>query len=263
MLICPICRAPLSAVENGVACPANHRFDRARQGYLNLLPCSTRTAAIRATTVPWSKHGDAFDGGHYAPLARRLAELAAERAPQRWLDIGCGEGYYTAQLAEALPDAEGYALTSPAKRSSAPANARRNWNGWWRAWLACRWPMPAAICWPAYSARWTGRKRDACSPGGGLLRMGPTRDHLWELRARLYDEVRDYDDEKHLSLIPDGMRLTHSETLSYELQLDDAQARADLGDDPARLRARAARRRHRHAAGGAGCDTLRLDRTNF
>ena len=38
MLICPICQAPLSAVENGVGCPANHRFDRARQGYLNLLP---------------------------------------------------------------------------------------------------------------------------------------------------------------------------------------------------------------------------------
>ncbi|WP_376781629.1 putative RNA methyltransferase, partial [Stutzerimonas balearica] len=38
MLTCPICQAPLAAVERGVACPANHRFDRARQGYLNLLP---------------------------------------------------------------------------------------------------------------------------------------------------------------------------------------------------------------------------------
>ena len=37
-LICPLCSAPLSAVDHGVACPANHRFDRARQGYLNLLP---------------------------------------------------------------------------------------------------------------------------------------------------------------------------------------------------------------------------------
>jgi len=51
-----------------------------------------------------------LDGGHYAPLARRLAGLAAERAPQRWLDIGCGEGYYTAQIADALPHADGYAL---------------------------------------------------------------------------------------------------------------------------------------------------------
>ena len=38
MLACPICSEPLNAVENGVVCPAGHRFDRARQGYLNLLP---------------------------------------------------------------------------------------------------------------------------------------------------------------------------------------------------------------------------------
>ncbi|HLV16926.1 MAG TPA: SAM-dependent methyltransferase, partial [Pseudomonas sp.] len=38
MLICPLCRNPLDAVENGVACATGHRFDRARQGYLNLLP---------------------------------------------------------------------------------------------------------------------------------------------------------------------------------------------------------------------------------
>jgi 23S rRNA (guanine745-N1)-methyltransferase len=65
-------------------------------------------------------------------------------------------------------------------------------------------------------------------PGGGLLRMGPTRVHLMELRQKLYDEVRDYDDQKHLELIPAGMRLAHSETLSFPLLLADAQARADL-----------------------------------
>ncbi len=198
MLICPICQAPLSAVENGVACPANHRFDRARQGYLNLLPVQHKNSRDPGDNQAMVEARRRFlDGGHYAPLARRLAELAAERTPQRWLDIGCGEGYYTAQLAAALPDAEGYALDI-----SREAIKR-----------ACK---------RAPQLEWL------LSPGGGLLRMGPTREHLWELRARLYDEVRDYDDEKHLSLIPDGMRLTHSETLSYELQLDDAQARADL-----------------------------------
>ena len=31
MLICPLCSAALGEVDNGVACPAGHRFDRARQ----------------------------------------------------------------------------------------------------------------------------------------------------------------------------------------------------------------------------------------
>jgi len=111
MLICPLCRGELHAVENGVACPANHRFDRARQGYLNLLPVQHKNSRDPGDNQAMVEARRRFlDGGHYAPLARRLSELAAERAPRRWLDIGCGEGYYTAQIGQALPDARGYAL---------------------------------------------------------------------------------------------------------------------------------------------------------
>ena len=38
MLICPICQAPLASADNGLACANRHSFDRARQGYYNLLP---------------------------------------------------------------------------------------------------------------------------------------------------------------------------------------------------------------------------------
>ena len=48
MLACPICSAPLNAVDNGVACPAGHRFDRARQGYLNLLPVQHKNSRDRS-----------------------------------------------------------------------------------------------------------------------------------------------------------------------------------------------------------------------
>jgi 23S rRNA (guanine745-N1)-methyltransferase len=134
MLICPICQAPLSALDNGVVCAANHRFDRARQGYLNLLPVQHTNSRDPGDNQAMVEARRRFlDGGHYAPLARRLAGLAAERAPQRWLDIGCGEGYYTAQIADALPHADGYALDISRERvqpaglagSATPARARR------------------------------------------------------------------------------------------------------------------------------------------
>ena len=230
MLTCPLCQGALTALDNGVACPAGHRFDRARQGYLNLLPVQhkkSRDPGDNAAIVEARRRF--LDGAHYAPLARRLAELAAERQPGRWLDIGCGEGYYTAQLADALPEADGYALDI--SREAVKRACRRTPNLTWLVASMARVPLADASCQLLASVfsplDWQEAQR-LLAPGGGLLRMGPTREHLWELRARLYDEVRDYDDEKHLSLIPDGMRLTHSETLSYELQLDDAQARADL-----------------------------------
>ena len=108
MLACPLCQAPLSRLDNGVVCPDGHRFDRARQGYLNLLPVQHKNSRDPGDNQAMVEaRRDFLDAGHYAPVARRLAELAAERQPGAWLDIGCGEGYYTAQIAQALPAADG------------------------------------------------------------------------------------------------------------------------------------------------------------
>ena len=246
MLACPICSAPLNAVDNGVACPAGHRFDRARQGYLNLLPVQHKNSRDPGDNQAMVEARRRFlDGGHYAPLAKRLAELAAERGPRTWLDIGCGEGYYTAQLAEQLPEADGYALDisrEAVKRAAARGRSRSLRDAalptsmsvaalTWLVASMARVPLSDASCDLLASVfsplDWQEALR-LLRPGGGLLRMGPTRAHLMELRQKLYDEVRDYDDQKHLELIPPGMHLAHSETLSFPLLLADAQARADL-----------------------------------
>ncbi len=230
MLTCPICSAPLSAVDNGVACPANHRFDRARQGYLNLLPVQHKNSRDPGDNQAMVEaRRDFLNAGHYAPVARRLAELAAQRAPMRWLDIGCGEGYYTAQIAEALPQADGYALDI--SREAVKRACRRNPQLTWLIASMARIPLPDQSCQFLASVfsplDWNEAKR-LLTPGGGLMRVGPTREHLMELRERLYDEVRDYADDKHLALVPEGMQLDHSETLRFQLRLVDGQARANL-----------------------------------
>ncbi|MCO8163321.1 methyltransferase domain-containing protein [Pseudomonas sp. 21LCFQ010] len=230
MLTCPICAAPLANADNGVACPANHRFDRARQGYLNLLPVQHKNSREPGDNQAMVEARRRFlDAGHYAPVARRLAELAAERAPGRWLDIGCGEGYYTAQIAEALPKADGYALDI--SREAIKRACRRDSSLTWLVASMARIPLPDASCQFLASVfsplDWLEARR-LLTPGGGLMRVGPTSGHLMEMRQKLYDEVRDYADDKHLALVPEGMELAHSETLTYTLKLIDSQSRADL-----------------------------------
>ncbi|MDP3846608.1 MAG: methyltransferase domain-containing protein [Pseudomonas sp.] len=230
MLICPICSEPLSVVANGVVCPAKHSFDRARQGYLNLLPVQHKNSREPGDNAAMVEARRRFlDGGHYAPLAKRLAELAASYAPARWLDIGCGEGYYTQRLADALPAADGYALDI--SREAVKQACKRSPQLTWLVASMARVPLADASCQLLASVfsplDWQEAKR-LLAPGGGLLRMGPTREHLYELRQQLYDEVREYDDQKHLALVPNGMQLAHSETLSFKLKLETAQARTDL-----------------------------------
>jgi 23S rRNA (guanine745-N1)-methyltransferase len=230
MLTCPICTTALSAVDNGVVCPAGHRFDRARQGYLNLLPVQHKNSRDPGDNQAMVEaRRDFLNAGHYAPVAKRLAELAAERAPARWLDIGCGEGYYTAQIAAALPDADGYALDI--SREAVKRACRRDPNITWLIASMARVPLPDDSCQflaSVFSPLDWHEARRLLSPGGGLMRVGPTSEHLMELRERLYDEVREYVDDKHLMQVPADMQLQHSETLRFTLSLVDAQARANL-----------------------------------
>ncbi|WP_420231690.1 putative RNA methyltransferase [Pseudomonas sp. ABY48] len=230
MLACPICSEPLNAVDNGVVCPAGHRFDRARQGYLNLLPVQHKNSRDPGDNQAMVEaRRDFLNAGHYAPVARRLAELAAERVPGRWLDIGCGEGYYTAQIAEALPHADGYALDI--SREAVKRACKRHPQLTWLIASMARVPLADGCCQFLASVfsplDWQEAKR-LLSPGGGLMKVGPTAGHLMELRERLYDEVREYTDDKHLALVPPGMVLDHSETLEFKLTLDNGQDRANL-----------------------------------
>ncbi|GBL54326.1 RRNA methyltransferase [Pseudomonas citronellolis] len=230
MLTCPICQAPLEHLDNSVKCPAGHSFDRARQGYLNLLPVQHKKSRDPGDNAAMVEARRQFLGaGHYAPLAQRLAELAAERAPARWLDIGCGEGYYTAQLAEALPASDGYALDI--SREAVKAACRRAPQLTWMVASMARVPLADASCQLLASVfspiDWNEAAR-LLAPGGGVLRLGPGRDHLLELRQRLYDEVREYVDDKHLADLPPSLALAHTESLNFRLALDSREARETL-----------------------------------
>ena len=230
MLICPLCQSPLETLDQGLSCANRHRFDRARQGYYNLLPVQHKNSRDPGDNAAMVEARRRFlAAGHYAPLAQRLAHLVAARQPKKWLDIGCGEGYYTQQIASQCPSAQGYGLDI--SREAVKRACKLAPEVSWMVASMARVPLADACCDVLTSVfsplDWQEAKR-LLAPGGALLRMGPTREHLWELRGKLYDEIRDYDDQKHLSLIPQGMRLIHSENLKFELQLDHAQDRADL-----------------------------------
>lgn len=230
MLICPICSGALHAQDNGVQCSHGHRFDRARQGYLNLLPVQHKKSRDPGDNAAMVEARRRFLGaGHYAPLAARLAGLAVARTPARWIDIGCGEGYYTAQLAEALPEADGHALDI--SREAVRRACRLAPQLTWMVASMARVPLATGSCGLLASVfspiDWHEAAR-LLRPGGGILRLGPARLHLFELRQKLYDEVRDYQDDKHLSDLPDTLQLADTQTLEFRLRLDSFEARSDL-----------------------------------
>ena len=102
---CPICGGPLDREPSACSCPAGHSFDLAREGYVHLLPANRMHSKMPGDDKGMAAARAAFlSKDYYAPLRDALCSIALERtgpAP-RVLDTGCGEGYYTSGVYQAL-----------------------------------------------------------------------------------------------------------------------------------------------------------------
>ena len=94
--ICPKCRGELVPQGNTKKCPNGHSFDRAREGYYNLLlGAGGGTHGDNKEMV--AARREFLARGYYLPLAERVAALVLENTERgaAVLDAGLGEGYYT------------------------------------------------------------------------------------------------------------------------------------------------------------------------
>ena len=101
MLICPVCSLPLHVDEKEAFCEKGHRFDRAKEGYFNLLLSSSAKGHGDDKKMLLSRRSF-LEKGYYSHLLEALEEGCLHLTPENGVlvDAGCGEGYYTASVAE-------------------------------------------------------------------------------------------------------------------------------------------------------------------
>ena len=129
-LLCPICAEQLNLTDRQYRCIHNHSFDIARQGYVNLLVVQQKHSLNPGDTREQVLARREFlEAGYYAPIADTLVETAKRLGiTGQILDVGCGEGYYSARLADAL-DAPltGLDISKEAVRCAAAKYKGKQW----------------------------------------------------------------------------------------------------------------------------------------
>ncbi len=81
LFCCPICRAPLERGERSYTCPNGHSYDRAREGYVHLLPANQKHARDPGDDKEMAAARSRFlSADYYAPLRKALCALALEHA---------------------------------------------------------------------------------------------------------------------------------------------------------------------------------------
>lgn len=106
--ICPVCRKRLEKKDNSLFCSSGHCFDFSKGGYVNLLTKGGKKGHGDDKLMVKARR-DFLSKGYYAHLRERVCGEAEKYAENgcSLLDSGCGEGYYTSGLCDALGNNQG------------------------------------------------------------------------------------------------------------------------------------------------------------
>ena len=190
-LLCPICGEKQNREDKRYACPNRHSFDVARQGYVHLLPVQRKHSLNPGDTREQVLSRREFlEAGHYAPIADALIQAAKELGISgQILDVGCGEGYYSAQLADALnAPLTGLDISKEAVRCAAAKYKDKQW----LCATAAHIPVEdesVSLLTSLFALTLPEEFRRVLQPGGFYFQVLAAEDHLLGLKGIIYDKL--------------------------------------------------------------------------
>lgn len=222
--VCPVCGETLLSDGKSLRCGKGHCYDIARGGYVNLLMSNAPAAKRHGDDAMMIKaRHDFLEKGYYLPLRDAICRMITPFLGQSAsvLDAGCGDGWYTAALAEHLAQ-EGIAadiLGIDISRDALKAAARRSDEIGLAVASVYKLPVVEKSCSAVLSIFAPLAEEEfarVLQEGGLLLRVVPLEEHLWELKQAVYDVPRENPRDTEA---PQGFELAASEEVRYTVNL--------------------------------------------
>ena len=231
-LLCPICAAPLRQTDKTFRCEAGHSFDMARQGYVNLLPVQNKRSLNPGDTREQVLSRRAFlEAGFYAPIAEALCTAAKElNCAGPILDVGCGEGWYSAQLSDALnAPLVGLDISKEAVRCA----AAKYKNAQWICGSAARLPVESGsvrLITSLFALTVPEEFKRVLRSDGYYFQVLAQEDHLLGLKSIIYPKLL----HKEKNTTPDlpGFTLVRQIPIRFTFTVEGAQVQNLLSMTP-------------------------------
>lgn len=242
-LACPLDGLPLTLTESGgLICPQNHSFDRAKQGYFNLLPVQFKPSKDPGDDKEMVKaRTRALDQNVFEPLSNTLISTITalmnnndldQRSSSSLVDAGCGDGYYTARMAQALGekldlsvighDISKWAIIAATKRSD---------NVTWVVANNKRLPIiqgAASVITSLFGFETWQPWSQLQTKGQTVVTVDAASEHLLQLRERIYDVVLQHDAPDDSAATDAGYEKTEEIPVTYQYAAPTPETLSDI-----------------------------------
>lgn len=249
--ICPICQSPLVIGDKTWHCQPNvpvsdglepvkvkqHSFDVAKQGYINLLPVQQKKSKSPGDSEASIASRQRFlSAGHYVILQQGLIDFCQALLPKpigNWLDIGCGEGYYSERLLSLASqsfialDISKPAVMTTAKRFKALMDKPVSFAIVASASQAPLMSGSIDVISSIFSPILPSEFDRLLSDKGFVIIAKPGVNHLLELREALFDSVQAHDSDKFIDTLAPSFKLVKEQQVNGTIQVSAAEL-ADL-----------------------------------
>lgn len=235
-LICPLCALPLNENLQGLACANRHQFDRAKEGYFNLLPVHHKNSREPGDAKQQLMARKEFlTAGYFLPLIDALKKIINTNTLSL-LDIGCGEGYFTRLLSEHCYNADIYGLDISkagvrlaAKNNSSKISDSKIAASKINYIVASSHALPIADASMDIIVRIYAPSKDeelfrVLKPDGKLIIVTPGEQHLIALRQKIYQTIKTHPKPK----TPEGFVEVSQDSVSFSLDIPGGDLTSSL-----------------------------------
>lgn len=244
--ICPICQSTLLQHQpsQGYYCKNKHHFDKAKEGYLNLLPVQHKKSKQPGDSRAMMRSRRHFlEAGFYQQMAQALATIIdkhrTETTPMHILDMGCGEGYYSRQIEVLCNNNDTLELHGiDIAKNAILAAAKKQPNAHFIVASSKRMPYTNEyfdLLLRVYAPSNDAEVQRLLKPDGLLLLVTPGPRHLWQLKEFIYKKVNEH--EINIDL-PNGFEQLETQRVRYKIKPDQDQRMALLQMTPFAWRAK-------------------------
>ncbi len=190
--ICPVCKSVLTEQESKYSCENNHCFDKAKQGYVNLLMSQQSSQKRHGDDKLMVKsRRDFLNNGYYSKLSQEICKVINKIKSNYsvLLDVGCGEGYYTSQVKSecGFSDVYGIDISKFALQYASKVDKSIKFA------VASAFQLPFAensvdLLLNVFAPCAYEEFYRVLNNNGLLVKVVPLSEHLWELKTAIYDK---------------------------------------------------------------------------